>query len=86
MIEYSYAAGEATILGGEINRQYSEDWCKEMSRCKQAAQGFEPYHKWIVISEVNTERSRSVTGLMCGVCFKEMIVSDAHRHRDNFNV
>lgn len=63
----------------------SKDWCREMSRCSQTAAGFEPYHKWIPISNVGGGNSTHVTGLMCGVCFKEMIISDAHRHRDAFS-
>lgn len=59
-------------------------WNDQSSRCPKAAEGFEPYHKWIVVSTIATPRSSIATGLMCGICFHEVVVSDAHRHRDCF--
>ncbi len=62
----------------------SEDWNEQASRCPRAADGFEPYHKWIAIHTKLTPTTKIVTGLMCGVCFHEVVVADAHKHRDCF--
>ena len=59
-------------------------WNDQSSRCPKAAEGFEPYHKWIPIYTSGTASMTVVTGLMCGICFHEVVVSDAHRHRDCF--
>ena len=59
----------------------NKKWNEQSSRCPKAAKGFEPYHKWI---PVYRSKSNNVTGLMCGICFHEIIVSDAHRYRDCF--
>lgn len=63
----------------------SKDWCQKVRRCPEAAEGFEPYHKWISISKTVTAQAQQVTGLMCGICFQEVIVSEAHKHRDEMS-
>jgi hypothetical protein len=63
----------------------SKDWCKKMSRCKMAAEGFEPYHKWQPINYTMTNRSKHVMTLMCGVCFQEVNIEEAHKHRDSMD-
>lgn len=59
-----------------------DKWITSASRCNRAAEGFEPYHKWIVLSEIVTQTSRITTGIMCGVCFQQVELSEAHKHRD----
>ncbi len=60
----------------------STEWCNKATRCPQAEEGFEPYHKWIVTSKVKTQSSESATMIMCGICFHEINLSEAHKHRD----
>lgn len=57
----------------------SKAWMEKNSRCKLAAPGFEPYHKWI---DYIRGTSGTLNMLICGICFEEVIISDAHRHRD----
>jgi len=59
-------------------------WNERSSRCPKAAEGFEPYHKWIVTSTVITPTSQTVTMIMCGICFHEVNLSEAFQHRDCF--
>jgi len=53
-----------------------------MRRCAHAEPGFEPYHKWMPLSYSITKQSEHVTGLICGVCFQEALISEAHKHRE----
>ena len=57
-------------------------WNDDFSRCKRADEKFEPYHKWFVISKIRTPGAEIVTGIMCGVCFHELMISEAHKYRD----
>ena len=57
------------------------DWVEKSSRCPRAAEGFEPYHKWIPVSTQNG----NVSMLMCGICFHEVNIAEAFEHRDCFS-
>lgn len=63
-------------------RPESVEWCEKSSRCPQAAQGFEPYHKWFILSTSQTKTAMNVTEIMCGVCFHKVHIQDCHKHRD----
>lgn len=59
-----------------------ENWIHRSSRCPKAEEGFEPYHKWIPISKFISPQSESVMMIMCGVCFHEVNISEAFKHRE----
>lgn len=60
------------------------NWPEKACRCPKAAEGFEPYHKWIPISSIKTNTSETVTMVMCGICFHEVNLTEAFQHRDCF--
>lgn len=60
-----------------------DDWNDKACRCPKAAKGFEPYHKWMPISKVKSAGSETVTMIMCGICFHEVNITEAFKHRDN---
>lgn len=60
------------------------DWNEKACRCPKAAEGFEPYHKWIPISTSMTPKGSTVTMVMCGICFHEVNLAEALQHRDCF--
>jgi hypothetical protein len=71
----------------ELQKQHEEKstlWNKRAKVCPKALPGYSPYHQWIPISKVKTPTSEIVTVLMCGVCFHEVNISDAYKHRDCF--
>jgi len=59
-----------------------EEWNNKVSRCPKAAEGFEPYHKWIVSESDITSWSNRARILTCGVCFHEVDISDVSKYRD----
>ncbi len=61
-----------------------KDWSDRAARCSRAAEGFEPYHKFMPISTMVAGRSEIVTTIMCTICFHEINVSEAHKYRDGF--
>jgi len=61
-----------------------KEWNEKVHRCPKAAEGFEPYHKWIAINKSINPGSESVSMLMCGICFHEVNISEAFKHRDVF--
>lgn len=61
-----------------------DNWNEKASRCPKAAEGFEPYHKWIVVSTRVSASSQTVSMVMCGVCFHEVNLTEAFTHRDCF--
>lgn len=61
-----------------------DDWNEKSARCPKAAEGFEPYHKWIPVSTTVTQSSHTVQMVMCGICFHEVNLSEAFQHRDCF--
>lgn len=61
-----------------------DNWNEKASRCPKAAEGFEPYHKWIPVSTSISPTSQNVNMIMCGVCFHEVNLSEAFKHRDCF--
>lgn len=61
-----------------------DDWNQKASRCPKAAEGFEPYHKWIPAGYSVTPTSKNLTMVMCGICFHEVNLSEAFQHRDCF--
>jgi hypothetical protein len=86
MVDMVSNTGEVidVALTNEEEECCHKKWNDQSSRCPKAAEGFEPYHKWIPVSSIITPHMTAVTGLMCGICFHEVVVSDAHRHRDCF--
>lgn len=68
----------------EQKKSKSEDWNRKSSRCPKAAEGFEPYHKWIPVSKTMSASSEHVTVVMCGICFHEVNFSEAYVNRDCF--
>ena len=71
-------------LEDECKELHTARWIEQSSRCPKAAPGFEPYHKWISINKILTPHAEIVTGIMCGICFYEVVISEAHKHRDCF--
>jgi hypothetical protein len=60
-------------------------WSEMVARCQKAAEGFEPYHKWVVISKQKTPTSEFVNTIMCGICFSEVNISEARTFRTSEN-
>lgn len=61
-----------------------ENWNDKASRCPKAAEGFEPYHKWIPAAYSKSAGNVTLQMLVCGVCFHEVNLSEAFQHRDCF--
>lgn len=61
-----------------------ENWVNRAARCPLAAEGFEPYHKWIPVSTKIASGSEQVRMLLCGVCFHEVNLKEAFTHRRCF--